>query len=533
MEETSSFSGFHFKQTISPKPIKRRALDEENSIEQKDFVLSISGNKLESLKEEEEEEVSNGPLVIPLPNVSLRRISNKYARFLNKEVSASSKDSSIEKECKRNEKDSSNSHEIQEKKKTLDELAVDELMKEARGEKMIEISEEIELPMLIKYRNFDLDHISDETERFRADVESRPNEATHEDYSRVPVSQFGSGLLRGMGWSPGAPIGITNASVVAPVEVSQRPGHRLGLGASIDLPALLQQGKQQGNRPKSKLNSYPLRNPLKEPGHNGAFRIGAQVALISGVHEGLRGTIVAATGDRSMSILSVEDMNDCITVRFDASGEEAKVAKSDVTVLEENHLEHTQSKENNSFPESTTSIQPPLLVESPMPKLEPLDSNLQSKSNGHILSANEKVVSIIEHHPKNSQNDSIISSESNLHCWLFPGLVVRVISKGFSNGKYYLKKGIVMDVFGRKECTIQLSENGKLIEVKQGMLETVIPKIGEQVMVLLDGPHRHKLGTLMSKETGKDNEKRAIVQLKEELSIHSYELDSICHYVGE
>jgi len=69
--------------------------------------------------------------------------------------------------------------------------------------------------------------------------------------------------------------------------------------------------------------------------------------------------------------------------------------------------------------------------------------------------------------------------------------------------------------------------------VKQGMLETVIPKIGEQVMVLLDGPHRHKLGTLMSKEAGKDNEKRAIVQLKEELSVHSYELDSICHYVGE
>jgi len=320
MEETPSFSGFHFKQTISPNPIKRRALDEESSIEQKDYVLSISGNKLESLKEEEEE-VSNGPLVIPLPNVSLRRISNKYARFLNKEVSASSKDSSIEKECKRNEKDSPNSHEIQEKKKTLDELAVDELMKEARGEKMIEISEEIELPMLIKYRNFDLDHISDETERFRADVESRPNEATHEDYSRVPVSQFGTGLLRGMGWSPGAPIGITNASVVAPVEVSQRPGHRLGLGASIDLPALLQQGKQQGNRPKSKLNSYPLRNTLNEPGHNGAFRIGAPVALISGVHEGLRGTIVAATGDRSMSILNVEDMNDCITVRFDASGE--------------------------------------------------------------------------------------------------------------------------------------------------------------------------------------------------------------------
>jgi hypothetical protein len=40
---------------------------------------------------------------------------------------------------------------------------------------------------------------------YRQDVQEFPDEATLDDYARVPVSQFGAALLRGMGWKEGAP----------------------------------------------------------------------------------------------------------------------------------------------------------------------------------------------------------------------------------------------------------------------------------------------------------------------------------------
>ena len=47
----------------------------------------------------------------------------------------------------------------------------------------------------------------DETEAFRKDVEKLPDEATMEDYERVPVEQFGAALLRGLGWKEGQGVG--------------------------------------------------------------------------------------------------------------------------------------------------------------------------------------------------------------------------------------------------------------------------------------------------------------------------------------
>ncbi|KAK9467814.1 DExH-box splicing factor binding site-domain-containing protein [Lipomyces arxii] len=46
-----------------------------------------------------------------------------------------------------------------------------------------------------------------EEEAYKADVESRPDEPTLEDYEHVPVEEFGLALLRGMGWKEGEGIG--------------------------------------------------------------------------------------------------------------------------------------------------------------------------------------------------------------------------------------------------------------------------------------------------------------------------------------
>ncbi|KAG0078939.1 hypothetical protein BGZ90_003973 [Linnemannia elongata] len=63
----------------------------------------------------------------------------------------------------------------------------------------------------------------DEVESFQKNLEQLPDEASLEDYEKVPVEEFGAALLRGMGWK-----GDDNGSDA--VEYSRRPA-LLGLGA--------------------------------------------------------------------------------------------------------------------------------------------------------------------------------------------------------------------------------------------------------------------------------------------------------------
>ena len=68
---------------------------------------------------------------------------------------------------------------------------------------------ESQQPMLVRNRIPGIEKIEDEEDRFRFDVSCRP-EASPEGYDRVPVAEYGVALLRGMGWAPGDPIGLTN-----------------------------------------------------------------------------------------------------------------------------------------------------------------------------------------------------------------------------------------------------------------------------------------------------------------------------------
>ncbi len=53
---------------------------------------------------------------------------------------------------------------------------------------------------------------ANETIAFRDDVQSRPEEATMEDYENIPVDEFGAALLRGLGWNEGEGIGRNRKS---------------------------------------------------------------------------------------------------------------------------------------------------------------------------------------------------------------------------------------------------------------------------------------------------------------------------------
>ncbi|KAL7277274.1 hypothetical protein ACG7TL_009127 [Trametes sanguinea] len=69
-----------------------------------------------------------------------------------------------------------------------------------------------------------------EDDAYKQDVEELPEPASLEDYERVPVSQFGAALLRGMGWKDGTAASKKGKGLVEPWLPQSRPA-LLGIGA--------------------------------------------------------------------------------------------------------------------------------------------------------------------------------------------------------------------------------------------------------------------------------------------------------------
>ena len=86
-----------------------------------------------------------------------------------------------------------------------------------------------------------------EAEALKQDVEELPDVATLEDYARVPVSQFGAAMLRGMGWSDGSTSSKNGTKHVEPYLPQARPA-LLGIGAKEKEILDDGSGKKKGNR---------------------------------------------------------------------------------------------------------------------------------------------------------------------------------------------------------------------------------------------------------------------------------------------
>jgi len=74
---------------------------------------------------------------------------------------------------------------------------------------------------------------ANEDDRFKADVASRPDVASLDDYAATPVEEFGAALLRGMGWKDGEAVGKRRAGAPAPKKavLKERRPNLLGIGA--------------------------------------------------------------------------------------------------------------------------------------------------------------------------------------------------------------------------------------------------------------------------------------------------------------
>ncbi|KAK3835567.1 MAG: DExH-box splicing factor binding site-domain-containing protein [Linnemannia gamsii] len=216
-----------------------------------ELIRGLDGNKIESLAPQEEAK----QLVIPkLENADWRQQAlSKRKRGYLPEGSSNSKDSAVTMETEEadetriglqiskrvkveqqttTDQGSSSSMDVDSDttktttttttttttvvtEETIEEMAARKILEAATGES----GESARRLILLGQENVH----QDEVEAFQKNLEELPDEASLEDYAKVPVEEFGAALLRGMGWK-----GDNNGSEA--VEYNRRPA-LLGLGA--------------------------------------------------------------------------------------------------------------------------------------------------------------------------------------------------------------------------------------------------------------------------------------------------------------
>ena len=150
----------------------------------------------------------------------------------------------------------------------------------------------------------------------------------------------------------------------------------------------------------------------------------------------------------------------------------------------------------------------------------------KDSDGGNSLVREEK-----EMHKKTKKASERKKEESNgeSHSWLASHIKVRIISEEFKRGRFYLKKGKIVDVIGPMICDVLMDESGEILQgVSQEILETALPRRGGSVLVL-SGRHKGCYGTLVEK----DSKRTAIVRDEDNHELIKVRLEQIAEYVGD
>lgn len=114
--------------------------------------------------------------------------------------------------------------------------------------------------------------------------------------------------------------------------------------------------------------------------------------------------------------------------------------------------------------------------------------------------------------------------------WVRENLRVRLISKDYKGGKYHKEKVIVKTVITAESCEC-ITPNGDILKkVHPEWLETVIPKIPPQIIMVVKGQQKGQRGRIL--QLHKDQEKASVQFLEDETVIMKFHYDDICEYVS-
>ncbi|XP_061760085.1 G-patch domain and KOW motifs-containing protein [Nerophis ophidion] len=343
---------------------------------------------------------------------------------------------------------------------------------------------------------------------YHFNVELRPEPSTDEDYERVPVDGYGLALLKGMGWKKGEGIGRTFKQDVKPYEYKPRV---IGLGLGADRSAIKDLQPAKRRRPPKPGDE----RHKEEEEEQLVFGRGGCVLMESGVHKERYGKIEALDTDNARVLVKLAIGGNVVSVHqyavklvgqkeYNKNSKDlsrlSKVHKE--KVKEDNERRHQEEKERRH----TDNIKH--------------QSSEKDRKRKHRESSNDR--------KKSSEKEA--KPPKAPPSWLQRDLKVRFVDKTFKAGRYYNSKMRVEDVLSLSTCICRTEDGHLLDNVKQNMLETIIPKGDNNAIMVVLGEHQGQVGRILQRDK---NKCKAMVQLeRHEKQVFTLDYDCICHYLG-
>lgn len=274
-----------------------------------------------------------------------------------------------------------------------------------------------------------------------------PEEATKDKYYKSPLDAYGEKMLKTMGMGDekveGSQLTRRPKDVV---QYNPRPDN-LGLGA-IPKKELLDKIKSGQDITSKDLRSRIFNN-ISGTGEkdDGSLKQYDRIKVIGGKYEGLFGMII--------EVDEHDDQN--VTVQL--------------------HLNQKNVKIQSKWLEKSTEVA----------------SNPSQRPAGDIVSP-----------PVFPSEFDIpgIKKRKKLK-WIMPNIVLRIVSKDYRGGKFYEETGYVNDILDPRTFVFVMKSGEILEDLEEKQLETVMPKLGEKVLIL-KGDHKGVIGVLKERNK-KDN----------------------------
>lgn len=352
------------------------------------------------------------------------------------------------------------------------------------------------LPPLLRNRPPGLNKISDERDKFLYDVACRPDTDV-DSYERIPLEKFGEAMLRGMGWAEGVPIGKNSTHVQKVIQLIKQP-ERLGLGASVQVqpkqrpegwipkpgesrkpPPVMALPKGKDGKVRHWKTIDEKLKPLKEP-----FSVGSRVYIHSGDHSGLTATV---TYKQDPNVIVVLPSDERVIVRI--------AYLQELGEDEEPPMDKTKNLKKKSR-ETSSQPSPKKMKSSPKPQ-----SSTSTTSN---------------------------TTSSTTSRWITPDISVKICSKSVEGGKYYCKKGWIIDVLPEGRCVVKV--DGSILDgIEERDLETVVPGVSAPVKVVY-GEFKGETGKVLEKDSKKGI---VYVRLDDDFEVHKMSFDDVAEYLRE
>ncbi|XP_056130592.1 G-patch domain and KOW motifs-containing protein [Lampris incognitus] len=488
VERKTGAVSFGFTKTVNKFKSHSDAASKEQ--DDRDYLTGIDGKELQSTKPTEKKK----ELIIPLIQ------KNRWCR------PAGTGQATQEHEAR--------TEQATPELNSVESQAVRELIEESKRQSEMwengsQPDQDLSIPLLMQ------NHVPqgfEDGEKIQVDL--RPESSTEADYESIPVEAYGLAMLKGMGWKEGEGIGRTFKQNIKPIEHQLRPK---GLGLGADRSAIRDLEPSRRRRP-------PKPGEEQEKEEALVLGPGGCVLVESGAHKDLYGKIEGVDPDNARVVVKLAIGGKTATISQYAlklvDRKEYEKYSKDLSRLSKAHKDKEKEKEKQRRDEKER-------------KHNGHDERVKHRSSERDRDGRKderkrkhKDASPDREKPMPKETRGPLAAPS----WLQRDLRVRFVDRAFKGGRYYNSKMRIEDVLMPSTCVCRTEDGRLLDDVKQEMLETVVPKNDSDVIMVILGEHRGQVGRVLQRDRDRC---RAMVQLDRYEEVFTLDYDSICHYLGE